>query len=161
MLITNQWLVEMPATLTNNKQHMANKRQARTLQDTAVFCGAVIKNVRNGKEFSFQKLYTEVTGKQNPNRAYLLRDALVATRVIHVRRDKSLCLTKENWDNNEVVTAVLNWVDEKNTTPKEEKKEEKKEEPKRVVSLENATLEELITAVQKRLIVGTSITINK
>lgn len=134
-----------------------NKRQARTLQDTAVFCGAVIKNVRNGKEFSFQKLYTEVTGKQNPNRAYLLRDALVATKVIHVRRDKSLCLTKENWDNNEVVTAILNWIDERNTTPKEEKKEESK----RVVSLENATLEELITAVQKRLIVGTSITINK
>lgn len=136
---------------------MTNKRQARTLQDTAVFCGAVIKNVRNGKEFSFQKLYTESTGKQNPNRAYLLRDALVATKVIHVRRDKSLCLTKENWDNNEVVTAVLNWIDEKNITPKEEKKEE----PKRVISLENATLEELITAVQKRLIVGTSITINK
>lgn len=136
---------------------MTNKRQARTLQDTAVFCGAVIKNVRNGKEFSFQKLYTEVTGKQNPNRAYLLRDALVATKVIHVRRDKSLCLSKENWDNNEVVTAVLNWIDEKNITPKEEKKEE----PKRVISLENATLEELITAVQKRLIVGTSITINK
>lgn len=136
---------------------MTNKRQARTLQDTAVFCGAVIKNVRNGKEFSFQKLYTESTGKQNPNRAYLLRDALVATKVIHVRRDKSLCLTKENWDNNKVVTAVLNWIDEKNITPKEEKKEE----PKRVISLENATLEELITAVQKRLIVGTSITINK
>lgn len=136
---------------------MANKRQARTLQDTAVFCGAVIKNVRNGKEFSFQKLYTEVTGKQNPNRAYLLRDALVATKVIHVRRDKSLCLTKENWDNNEVVTNVLNWIDERNTTPVEEKKEE----PKKVVSLDNATLEELITAVQKRLIVGTSITINK
>lgn len=136
---------------------MANKIQARTLQDTAVFCGAVIKNVRNGKEFSFQKLYTEVTGKQNPNRAYLLRDALVATKVIHVRRDKSLCLTKENWDNNEVVTNVLNWIDERNTTPVEEKKEE----PKKVVSLDNATLEELITAVQKRLIVGTSITINK
>lgn len=136
---------------------MANRRQSRTLQDTAVFCGAVIKNVRNGKEFSFQKLYTESTGKQNPNRAYLLRDALVATKVIHVRRDKSLCLTKENWDNNEVVTAVLNWIDEKNITPKEEKKEELK----RVISLENATLEELITAVQKRLIVGTSITINK
>lgn len=136
---------------------MANKRQARTLHDTALFCGAVIKNVRNGKEFSFQKLYTEVTGKQNPNRAYLLRDALVATKVIHVRRDKSLCLTKENWDNNEVVTNVLNLIDERNTTPIEEKKEE----PKRVVSLENATLEELITAVQKRLIVGTSITINK
>lgn len=136
---------------------MANKRQARTLQDTAVFCGAVIKNVRNGKEFSFQKLYTEATGKQNPNRAYLLRDALVATKVIHVRRDKSLCLTKENWDNNEVVTNVLNWIDERSTAPVEEKKEE----PKRVISLENATLEELITAVQKRLIVGTSITINK
>lgn len=137
---------------------MANKRQARTLQDTAVFCGAVIKNIRNHNEFSFQKLYTEVTGKQNPNRAYLLRDALVATKVIHVRRDKSLYLTKENWDNNEVVTAVLNWIDERNTTPKEEKKEE---EPKRVVSLENATLEELITAIQKRLIAGTSLTINK
>ena len=137
---------------------MANKIQARTLQDTAVFCGAVIKNIRNHNEFSFQKLYTEVTGKQNPNRAYLLRDALVATKVIHLRRDKSLCLTKENWDNNEVVTAVLNWIDGKNTTPKEEKKEE---EPKRVVSLENATLEELITAVQKRLPSGTSITINK
>lgn len=136
---------------------MANKRQTRTLQDTAVFCGAVIKNVRNGKEFSFQKLYTEVTGKQNPNRAYLLRDALVATKVIHVKRDKSLCLTKENWDSNDVVTAVLEWIDNKNTSHKEDKKEE----PKRVLSLENATLEELITAIQKRLIVGTSITINK
>lgn len=136
---------------------MANKKQTRTLQDTAVFCGAVIKNVRNGKEFSFQKLYTEVTGKQNPNRAYLLRDALVATKVIHVKRDKSLCLTKENWDSNDVVTAVLKWIDNKNTSHKEDKKEE----PKRALSLENATLEELITAIQKRLIVGTSITINK
>ena len=136
---------------------MANKRQTRTLQDTAVFCGAVIKNVRNGKEFSFQKLYTEVTGKQNPNKAYLLRDALVATKVIHVKRDKSLCLTKENWDSNDVVTAVLEWVDNKNTSHKEDKKEE----PKRALSFENATLEELITAIQKRLIVGTSITINK
>jgi hypothetical protein len=140
---------------------MANKRQARTLQDTAVFCGAVIKNVRNGKEFSFQKLYTEATGKQNPNRAYLLRDALVATKVIHVRRDKSLCLTKENWDNNEVVTAVLDWIDERNATPKEEKKEEKKEEPKKSPSLDNASLQELITAIQRMLPSGTSITINK
>lgn len=136
---------------------MTNKRQARTLQDTAVFCGAVIKNVRNGKEFSFQKLYTEATGKQNPNRAYLLRDALVATKVIHVRRDKSLCLTKENWDNNEVVTAVLNWIDERSTTPKEEKKEELKKSP----SLDNASLHELITAIQRMLPSGTSITINK
>lgn len=139
---------------------MANKRQARTVQDTAVFCGAVIKNVRNGKEFSFQKLYKEVTGKQNPNRAYLLRDALVATKVIHVRRDKSLCLTKENWDNNEVVTDVLNWIDKKNTTPKEEpvypigKKEVKKE-----ILLKDATLDQLTDAIRKFIPKGTSYTI--
>lgn len=143
---------------------MANKRQARTLQDTAVFCGAVIKNVRNGKEFSFQKLYTEVTGKQNPNRAYLLRDALVAIQVIHVRRDKSLCLTKENWDNNEVVTSVLNWIDERNTTSKEEKKEEPvyplaKKEVKRGILLSEATLIELTEAIKKILPKDTSYTI--
>lgn len=143
---------------------MANKRQARTLQDTAVFCGAVIKNVRNGKEFSFQKLYTEVTGKQNPNRAYLLRDALVATKVIHVRRDKSLCLSKENWDNNEVVTNVLNWIDERNTTPKEEKKEEpvypiSKKEVKKGILLSDATLIELTEAIKKILPKDTSYTI--
>lgn len=143
---------------------MANKRQARTVQDTAVFCGAVIKNVRNGKEFSFQKLYTEVTGKQNPNRAYLLRDALVATKVIHVRRDKSLCLTKENWDNNEVVTAVLNWIDERNTTPKEEKKEEPvypigNKEVKKEILLSEATLIELTEAIRRFIPKGTSYTI--
>jgi hypothetical protein len=143
---------------------MANKRQARTLQDTAVFCGAVIKNVRNGKEFSFQKLYTEVTGKQNPNRAYLLRDALVATKVIHVRRDKSLCLSKENWDNNEVVTNVLNWIDERNTTPKEEKKEEPvypigNKEVKKEILLSEATLIELTEAIKKILPKDTSYTI--
>lgn len=141
-----------------------NKRQARTLQDTAVFCGAVIKNVRNGKEFSFQKLYTEVTGKQNPNRAYLLRDALVATKVIHVRRDKSLCLTKENWDNNEVVTGVLKWIDNRDTTPKEEKKEEpvypiSKKEVKKEILLSKATLIELTEAIKKLLPKDTSYTI--
>lgn len=141
-----------------------NKRQARTLQDTAVFCGAVIKNVRNGKEFSFQKLYTEVTGKQNPNRAYLLRDALVATKVIHVRRDKSLCLTKENWDNNEVVTGVLKWIDNRYTTPKEEKKEEpvypiSKKEVKKEILLSKATLIELTEAIKKLLPKDTSYTI--
>jgi hypothetical protein len=135
---------------------MANKRQARTLQDTAVFCGAVIKNVRNGKEFSFQKLYTEVTGKQNPNRAYLLRDALVATKVIHVRRDKSLCLTKENWDNNEVVTAVLEWIDKRDTTSKEEKKEEP---TKKEILLREATLDQLTEAIKKILPKDTSYTI--
>lgn len=143
---------------------MANKRQARTLQDTAVFCGAVIKNVRNGKEFSFQKLYTEVTGKQNPNRAYLLRDALVATKVIHVRRDKSLCLSKENWDNNEVVTNVLKWIDERNTTPKEEKKEEPvypigNKEVKKEILLSKATLSELTEAIKRILPKDTSYTI--
>lgn len=143
---------------------MANKRQARTLQDTAVFCGAVIKNVRNGKEFSFQKLYTEVTGKQNPNRAYLLRDALVATKVIHIRRDKSLCLTKENWDNNEVVTNVLNWIDKRNTTSKEENKEEpvypiSKKEVKKGILLSEATLIELTEAIKKLLPKDTSYTI--
>jgi hypothetical protein len=143
---------------------MTNKRQARTLQDTAVFCGAVIKNVRNGKEFSFQKLYTEVTGKQNPNRAYLLRDALVATKVIHVRRDKSLCLSKENWDNNEVVTNVLNWIDERNTTPKEEKKEEPvypigNKEVKKEILLSEATLMELTEAIKRILPKDTSYTI--
>lgn len=143
---------------------MANKRQARTLQDTAVFCGAVIKNVRNGKEFSFQKLYTEVTGKQNPNRAYLLRDALVATKVIHVRRDKSLCLTKENWDNNEVVTSVLKWIDNRDTTPKEEKKEEpvypiSKKEVKKEILLSEATQEQLTEAIRKFIPKGTSYTI--
>ena len=143
---------------------MANKRQTRTLQDTAVFCGAVIKNVRNGKEFSFQKLYTEVTGKQNPNRAYLLRDALVATKVIHVRRDKSLCLTKENWDNNEVVTGVLKWIDNRDTTPKEEKKEEpvypiSKKEVKKEILLSKATLIELTEAIKKLLPKDTSYTI--
>lgn len=143
---------------------MTNKRQARTLQDTAVFCGAVIKNVRNGKELSFQKLYTEVTGKQNPNRAYLLRDALVATKVIHVRRDKSLCLSKENWDNNEVVTNVLKWIDERNTTPKEEKKEEPvypigNKEVKKEILLSEATLIELTEAIKKILPKDTSYTI--
>lgn len=143
---------------------MANKIQARTLQDTAVFCGAVIKNVRNSREFSFQKLYTEVTNKRNPNRAYLLRDALVATKVIHVKRDKSLCLTKENWDNNEVVTNVLKWIDERDTTPKEEKKEEPvypigNKEVKKEILLSKATLSELTEAIKKLIPEGTSLTI--
>lgn len=100
---------------------MANKRKSEVLQDTTIFCGAVIKNIRNGKTFSFQTLYTESTGKKNPNRAYLLRDALVATGIIHVRRDKTLSLTKENYDSTKVVNDVLSWVaskDRKNS-PKE------------------------------------------
>ncbi len=61
---------------------MANISVSARVQDTALFCGAVIRNVREDKTFSFQALYTEVTGKKNPNKAYKLRDALVTAKVI-------------------------------------------------------------------------------
>lgn len=89
---------------------MANISASARAKDTMLFCGAVIKNVRENKTFNFQALYEEVTGKKNPNKAYKLRDALVATGVIKKHRDGSYYLTHQNFDSTKVVADVTAWL---------------------------------------------------
>lgn len=91
---------------------MANISASARAKDTMLFCGAVIKNVRDHKTFSFQSLYVEATGKRNPNKAYKLRDALIAVGVIKKHRDGSYYLTHQNFDSAKVVADVTKWLEE-------------------------------------------------
>lgn len=110
---------------------MANCKASTREQDTLLFCGSVIKNVRDQKTFSFQTLYTESTGKKNPNKAYKLRDALVGTGIIKARHDGTYCLSKKEYDPLEVLHVVTDYlkkakdaVNETHPEPVQEVKEE-------------------------------------
>jgi hypothetical protein len=100
---------------------MANISASARAKDTMLFCGAVIRNVRENKTFSFQSLYVEATGKRNPNKAYKLRDALIAVGVIKKHKDGSYSLTHQNFDSTKVVADVTEWLDaHKETVVKDE-----------------------------------------
>lgn len=90
--------------------YMANISASARAQDTALFCGAVIRNVRENKTFSFQTLYTEVTGKKNPNKAYKLRDALVAIDAIRTHRDGTYYLVRKKYDAAEITEEILAYL---------------------------------------------------
>ena len=108
---------------------MANCKASTREQDTLLFCGSVIKNVRDHKTFSFQTLYTEATGKKNPNKAYKLRDALVGTGIIKARHDGTYCLSKKEHDPLDVLQLVTEYlkktvVNETHPEPVQEVREE-------------------------------------
>lgn len=98
---------------------MANVSFSARKQDTALFCGAVIKNVRENKTFSFQTLYTEVTGKRNPNKAYKLRDALVAINVVKTHRDGTYYLARKKYDAVEITEEILSYLQSLRKKPQE------------------------------------------
>lgn len=107
---------------------MGNVKASSREQDVRLYCGAVIRNIRNKKEFSFQTLYEETCGKKNPNKAYRLRDALLAKKYIIKHSDGSYSLKHENNDSDKIVADVMEYMkkhpirSKKDESPKEESK---------------------------------------
>ena len=101
---------------------MANKNSSAREKDIRLFCGAVIRNIRNEQEFSFQTLYEQTCGKKNPNKAYRLRDALINKEYIVKHRNGSYTLKHTNNDSDKIVADVLEYMKEHPIRPKQEEK---------------------------------------
>ena len=101
---------------------MANKNSSAREKDIRLFCGAVIRNIRNEQEFSFQTLYEQTCGKKNPNKAYRLRDALINKEYIVKHRDGSYTLKHTNNDSDKIVADVLEYMKEHPIRSKQEEK---------------------------------------
>ena len=141
---------------------MANITNSKREQDTALFCGAVIKCIRENVTFSFQSLYTEKTGKKNPNKAYKLRDALIATEIIKRHKDGTYYLPKKSYDSTEVVKTILSYMKNPTITTTQEEDVEVIITPKKQeILLKDATLQQLTDAIRAMMADNTSYTINK
>ena len=117
---------------------MGNVKASSREQDVRLYCGAVIRNIRNKEEFSFQTLYEQTCGKKNPNKAYRLRDALLATKYIIKHSDGLYSLKHENNDSNKIVADVMEYM--KNHPIRSKKDEAPKEEPKKPDLLEGVEI---------------------
>lgn len=117
---------------------MGNVKASSREQDVRLYCGAVIRNIRNKKEFSFQTLYEQTCKKKNPNKAYRLRDALLATKYIIRHSDGSYSLKHENNDSDKIVADVMEYM--KNHPIRSKKNEAPKEEPKKPDLLEGVEI---------------------
>lgn len=117
---------------------MGNIKASSREQDVRLYCGAIIRNIRNKKEFSFQTLYEETCKKKNPNKAYRLRDALLATKYIIKHSDGSYSLKHENNDSDKIVADVMEYM--KNHPIRSKKDEAPKEESQKPDLLEGVEI---------------------